>query len=118
MEEFDYEKLLSLVDLKKGDFIDVASDLITLAFYCKKQKVLFDTEHLLDCMQTILSEEGTMMIRTFNWDFCRNVGFDRNRTPSRVGNLGNIARKRTDFLRTSHPPLFLDGLGKVCRGAM
>lgn len=53
-------------------------------------------------MQTV-GENGTILIRTFNWDFCHGGTFDIKRTPSQVGSLGNIALKRKDFRRTQHP---------------
>ncbi len=101
--ELDYRDLISHVGIEKGDIIDVASDLVSIMMYCRKRKIVFDPEHLIDALKDLVSEEGTVMIRMFNWDFCHGTAFDMKKTPSKVGALGNIALKRSDFQRTKHP---------------
>ena len=103
MRELDYQDLLKNIGIEKGDILDVASDLVSVLSFCKKQKVMFDASHLLDALQESVGEEGTIMIRAFSWDFCKGDIFDIQNSPSRVGALGNIALKRPDFQRTQHP---------------
>ena len=65
---------------------------------CKKA-----VNFLIDTFKKAITENGTLMIPTFNWDFCKGIEFDYNRTPAKTGLLPNIALKRSDFVRTKHP---------------
>ena len=103
MQEFDYREYLENVGIEKGDILDVASDLLSILVYCRKYKLKFDANRLLDVLQEMVGEDGTIMIRAFSWDFCKGKTFDMQNTPSQVGSLGNIAMKRGDFQRTQHP---------------
>lgn len=100
---FDYEGYVSLLDIEPGDLIDVASDLMCFALYCRKNKMEFDANGLIDALQKKVTDQGTIMIRTFNWDFNHGIDFDINKTKSGVGALGNVAMARPDFKRTKHP---------------
>lgn len=101
MENF-YEKLLKTAQVKRGDIIDVASDLLSVMLRFREANEKFDANQLLDALKKAVGEEGTVLIRTFNWDFCHGVPFHYKTTPSRVGSLGNFALKRPDFKRTKH----------------
>ena len=103
MEEFDYKEYLTEIGLKKGDIIDVVSDLLSFMIYCREKKLKFNANHLIDTMKEIVGPEGTILIRTFTWAFCRGETFDILNSPSEVGSLGTIALKRSDFQRTKHP---------------
>ena len=93
--ELDYTDLISHVGIEKGDTVDVASDLVSIIMFCRKRKIGFDADKLIDALKDLVSGEGTVMIRMFNWDFCRGTDFDIRKTPSRVGALGNVALKET-----------------------
>lgn len=101
--ELDYMEFLSGVGIEKGDIIDVASDMVNVLMYCRTNGVKLDPNHLIDALKELVGEAGTVMIRTFTWDFCKGVAFDIATSPSRVGALGNTAMKRDDFRRTKHP---------------
>lgn len=103
MQEFNYANLLNKVPIERGMTVDIASDLLNLVTISNAQGLLFDPNAFIDTVCDTVGEEGTVLIRTFSWDFCHGKGFDINRTRSRVGALGNIALKRQDFQRTKHP---------------
>ena len=86
-----------------GDIIDISSDYVSLYFYAKKNEQPFDGNDLLDFLYSSVTDVGTIMVRTFSWDFCKGIGFDLRKTKSQVGELGNIALGREDFKRTRHP---------------
>lgn len=102
-QEFDYKEYLSLFNVQNDDIVDVASDLFSIWDYCKRKHQSFNANHFIDAMIETFGTDTTIMIRTFNWDFCHGVPFDMRRTPSKVGLLGNIALHRKDFRRTKHP---------------
>ncbi len=91
------------VGVKEGDIIDVASDMLSIMVFCRKNKLQFDMNIILNDLINVVGEQGTVMIRTFNWDFCRGIPFDIRSTPSQVGSLGTFTIKRNDFKRTKHP---------------
>jgi len=103
MEEFNYLDYMSGVGIKKGDILDVSSDMMAVLMYCRKEKLRFNPNHLLDALMEMVGEEGTVMVRTFNWDYCHDTPFDMKKSPSRSGSLGDVALKRTDYKRTKHP---------------
>lgn len=103
MEEFNYADFLSGIGIEKGDILDVSSDMMSILMYCRRKKLRFDPNHMLDTLKEMVGESGTVMIRTFNWDFCHGEAFDIMHSPSRSGVLGDVAIKREDFKRTKHP---------------
>lgn len=103
MREFDYDEYLSLAEIPPGAIIDVASDTLSIMMFCKKRDLRFDFDHLIDAMKRKAGDDGTIMIRTFSWAFCKGVAFDIKKTMSEVGVLGSAAIGRPDFRRTQHP---------------
>lgn len=103
MSDIGFKDLVKNTDIKKGDIVDVSSDLRRIILYCRKSKEPLSPDELLNSVQEAVSEAGTVLIRTWNWDFCHGIPFDYYKTPSRVGALGNIALRRKDFIRTHHP---------------
>ena len=87
----------------RGDSVWIASDVKTLVYTCMENGDDTDLNILIDSIIDIITEEGTLMIPVFNWDFCRGVPFDIKKTPSKTGSLGKVALKRKDFIRTAHP---------------
>ena len=102
MGQEQYLELLN-IEINKGDVIDVSSDMASLFFFYKKRGIQFDANELLDSLEDKVGSEGTVMIRSFNWDFCHNTPFDIKSTKSQVGDLGNVCLKRSDYRRTQHP---------------
>lgn len=99
----DYSIFFRGLDIKKGDIIDVASDVASIMMYARKNGYAFSPDELLDSLKELVGDEGTVMIRTFTWDFCQGIDYDIRTSVSRVGAFGNVAMKRSDFRRTAHP---------------
>lgn len=89
--------------LNKGDYVYVVSDVLNLAKVVKSHGKKFMPDQLISKMQTLVSVEGMLMFPTFNWDFCRGIAFDQNKTPVRTGALSKKALEKEGFLRTAHP---------------
>lgn len=103
MDVFTCLDAVRKVGVQDGDIIDVASDTLSLMIYCRKRKIKYDMNVIIDDLKKAVGKDGTVMIRAFNWDFCKGETFDIRSTPSRVGAMGNAAMKRDDFNRTRHP---------------
>lgn len=103
MKEFNYAEFISCVPIEKRETIDVVSDLLSIGMYCKRRKIKFDPNELIDCFCDAVGPEGNVLIRTFSHDFCNKKKWSYKETRSGVGALGNVALKRSDFVRTRHP---------------
>lgn len=102
MEYIELRKIPSLLGLKKGDVVQISSDITDLWKVTKKNEGKFDLNAFIDEILAIIGPEGTLLIPTFNWDFCKGKCFDYKKTPSQTGFLGSIALRRKDFKRTHH----------------
>lgn len=91
------------LDIGKGDTLLVSSDLKRLLFQCLSHGDSTDPNVFLESLMEAVGTEGTILLPSFNWDFCKGVTFDYRRTPGRTGSLGKTALKREDFVRTKHP---------------
>lgn len=99
----NYRELIEGLGIEKGDVIDIASDMASVMIYYMNRKIKCDPNDIIDTLIEAVGPEGTVMIRTFNWDYCHGTDFDIRTTPSKVGMLGNVVLKRADFVRTKHP---------------
>ncbi len=44
MKEFDYSAMISNIPINEGDTVDVVSDMLSIAVYCKENDLLFRPE--------------------------------------------------------------------------
>ena len=103
MQHMPYDKVISQLNIKKGDALLVSSDIKKFMWNSLKQKEKFDIQHFIDTLTDAVGEEGTLIFPTYNWDFCKGVPFDYVKTPGKTGALGVAALKRSDFKRSKHP---------------
>ncbi len=105
MKEYvSYDEIVKKIeDIKEGDIVYVVSDVLALSIVSKEAKVKFDINKFIDSILEKVGEEGTVLIPTFNWGFCKGETFDIKKTVSKTGALGNAALKRSDFKRSKHP---------------
>ena len=89
--------------LEKGDSLLLSSDIMQLMMSAMRNGERFDREAFLDAILSVIGEEGTLLIPTFNWDFCHGVPFDYHKTPCKTGALGGFALTLSKFRRTQHP---------------
>jgi len=72
-------------------------------FYFKKKNIIFDINCFLDTILEVVGIDGTLVLPTYNWDFCKGIEFNYRKTQSVTGVLGKVALKRDDFVRTTNP---------------
>ncbi len=102
----NYVKLVSIADyleIEKGDRIFISSDIRGILMHCLREKDDRDINILIDSLQKKVGMEGTILFPVYNWDFCKGITFDYNKTYGKTGALGKAALKRNDFKRTKHP---------------
>jgi aminoglycoside 3-N-acetyltransferase len=68
----------------------------------KKEKVL-TVDEILDSFFLALGSKGTLIIPLFNFEFSKGKPFNINTSPSHMGVLTEIARKRKGYVRTLNP---------------
>lgn len=108
-----YNELINKLNIKLGDNLFISSDLKRLFRNAIKNKEKADPNILLDMIKQAVGPEGTILIPTYNWDFCKGLPFDYNTTPCKTGTLGIYALKREDFVRTKHPIYSFAVTGKL-----
>ena len=89
--------------IQAGDCVYVVSDLLELAKFSREMGMRLQPDEVVECLQRIVGEDGTLLFPTFNWDFCKGIPFDYHKTPVKTGALSKAAWKRNDFTRTAHP---------------
>lgn len=99
----EYAKIPLHWKLPKGAIVYVASDITDIAMSCRHNGEKFSPNIFINSILDAIGPEGTLLFATFNWDFCKGVAFDYNRTPCKTGVLGQYALNRQDFKRTKHP---------------
>ena len=98
-----YKKIISRIDLNKGDIVIVSSDILRLIYACRDNNEQFDPNIFIDSIIDKIGKKGTLLFPTYNWDYCKGKPFDYQNTISQTGYLSNVALKRKDFIRTKHP---------------
>ena len=89
--------------LEEGGTYHIISDITRLTRGALRAHEKFDPDAFITAMQKKVGPEGTLLFPTFCYGFCSGETFDIKNTPGTVGVLGNAARVRNDFIRTSSP---------------
>ena len=79
------KKIFIDLEIKKGDIVYVASDILKLIILCKHKKIKFDQGIIVNCLQNIIGNNGTLLFPTYNWDFCNGKTFNIKKTKSKCG---------------------------------
>lgn len=67
---------------------------------------------VINALLEVLSETGTLIVPTFNYDFCDGKSFDVLKTPSKMGIITEIVRKDPQSRRTQDPVFSFSIIGK------
>lgn len=102
-EYIPLKDIIKQLPIETDDNLFITSDVKQLLYSCIEHKDETDLNVLIDSMIEAVGSEGTIVIPTFNWDFCKGKAFDYYKTPCKTGSLGKFALKREDFKRTKHP---------------
>ena len=103
MAYISYLELPEHWGLQRGDIVLLSSDIMQLTFTAMRNGERFDRDKFLEAILGTIGPEGTLLIPTFNWDFCHGTPFDYHKTPCKTGTLGTVALRHPAFRRTRHP---------------
>ena len=67
---------------------------------------------VIDALLNVLGEEGTLVMPTFNFDFCKGEPWDVRETPSQMGFMTNLVRTDSRAKRVFHPIYSFAVIGK------
>lgn len=67
---------------------------------------------VVNALRSILTEEGTLIVPTFNYDFCDGKPYDVKKTPSKMGIISELVRTDSNSKRTLDPVFSFAILGK------
>lgn len=98
LTEADFVNALKDVGLKKGDHVFVQSSIGTFG------KIDIPLYTIKNAFQSVLEEEGTLTVPTFNFCFTRGENFDIDESESETGLFSEYIRKSQDAVRSQHPP--------------
>ena len=99
----DLRVRLQAMGISEGDTVFVSSDITLLLHDAYLAGDLLAPGDIIDVLQQLVTREGNLLFPTYNWGFCRGVGFDYRTTRSETGALSQCALQRADFVRTRHP---------------
>lgn len=101
------EKIESFIAslVQEGDVVLLHSDIKRTCWLLQEDFSSYEdiVNFIIDVFLQALGNKGTLLIPTFNWDFCKGKSFDYRNSPAQTGVLPQIALKREDFKRTKHP---------------
>ena len=106
VEAFVYK--LKELGIENGDSVYFASNITRLVLLAdsmsSKKRGIGVVDEIAEALKQAVGIQGTIIVPTFSWDFCRNHEFDYRKTKSQVGALGNyLLCNDAEFSRTQHP---------------
>ena len=93
--------------IKDGDVILLHSSFKSLGTVCS------GPDYVIHALLDILGKNGTLIVPTFNFDFCNGSSFNVNETPSQMGIITELIRKNPDSIRTKDPVYSFAIIGKL-----
>jgi aminoglycoside 3-N-acetyltransferase len=110
----DFLEALRTAGIENGDLLLVHSDITTFG-----KLALFDRnalcQALTDALQVSVGADGTLVMPTFTYSFCKHLPYDVDASPSTVGVLTEFFRKLPSTVRTLHPIFSVGISGKLSK---
>lgn len=93
------ELSLKKIGVKKKDIIFVHTDIVNLPIYSYRtrninKRVELICDYIFKTLRKVVSTKGTIIVPTFNYDFCKTKKFSLKKTPSKEGVFTEYLRKK------------------------
>ena len=89
--------------ISEGDTLLVHNSLISFGIPTDI-KLIDVSSSIYTQLLSFIGEKGTVVVPTFNFDFCKGVAFDRQSTPSKgMGSFSEYIRMLPQSVRSKHP---------------
>ncbi len=99
------------VGLQSGDTVLVHNDTSRLMKLAGSEWWEDAFSLLHSSFETVLDQAGTLVVPTFNYEFCRGKPYDHVRTPSQVGLFTNYIRRDARAIRSLNPIFSFAAIG-------
>ncbi len=103
MTYISYKDFAYRLEIPSGSVVLLSSDISRLSFEAVENNDRFNTDEFINIIIEKLGKKGTLLLPTYNWNFCQGEPFDYYKTVGKTGYLGNAVLKRDDFKRTKNP---------------
>lgn len=121
------KEALDEAGIKSGDVICVQSDVSPIMALSGLEWWVDVLALLKHCFVEVLGTEGTLLVPTFNWDFCKGKTYIHEKTPAQVGLFSNYILFDKSSIRSFHPvysfvaigpqaPALFEGISKSSYG--
>jgi len=104
------QEALQTIGLKEGDIVLLHSD-ATVVRELTGLKWADSMNLLKDCFFNVLGDCGTLIVPTFNWDFCKGKTYVHQKTRSQTGMFSNYILSDEFSIRSFHPIYSFAGIG-------
>jgi len=106
---------LAKLKVSYGDTIIIHSSLHSFGIPAGVSKAEL-CDKIFKQLQSMVGEEGNIVVPTFNFGFCRGQLYDINQTPSEgMGIFSEFVRELNDSIRSKHPIQSISVVGKHAR---
>ena len=107
----DIFKSFSSAKIKHSDVVLIHGDAGVAAQY-KSIEPDKKLPYLIEQIIKYFKDGGTVVVPTFSYSFTKNESYDKNKTPSEVGQFSESFRKHPDVKRSNHPIFSVASIGK------
>ncbi|EJP4488918.1 aminoglycoside N(3)-acetyltransferase, partial [Campylobacter jejuni] len=87
--------------IKRGDILCVHTELFKFGVPLLSRNEFLQT--ILNCFFEVIGKEGTLIMPTFTYSFCKNEVYDKINSKTKMGALNEYFRKQTEVKRTNDP---------------
>ena len=111
VSDIDFLDTLRSLGVSLGDTLFIHSDVMVFGRLIPESKdMLLPT--IVKVFKEAVGPEGTIVMPTFSYSYCRKKPFDPLHTPSTVGALTNFFRQAPGVVRSTHPLFSVAAWGK------
>jgi aminoglycoside 3-N-acetyltransferase len=107
----DIESALRNASLREGDVVLVHSDVSTIGKIGIVRERNEFLELILSAFLNVLGKEGTLVVPTYTYSFCKGQVFDIKNSASTVGIFSEFVRTRKKAIRSEDPLFSHAGIG-------
>lgn len=107
----DFLNTLRILGVSRGDVLFIHSDVTIFGKLATENKLIL-LPTLVDVFKKAVGPDGTIVMPTFTYSYCRKKPFDVQNTPSTVGALTNFFRQVPGVVRSTHPLFSVGAWGK------
>lgn len=107
------QEAFKALNIKSSDHLIISSDTRKLLTLSRSKNSLPSVQYVLDALSSWTSRDGSVIVPTYTWEFCKNAFYDIKRTKSALGSLASAALESRAFSRTKHPIYSFAVAGKI-----